>query len=305
MITLKQLSYAAAVQKTLHFKKAADLCAVSQSALSTAIAELETQLGVQLFERDNKRVLVTPLGEAILAKAQVINLEVKELCQLAQRQNSPLSYPMTLGVIPTIGPYLLPKVLPQVRRQYPDFELTLVEEQSHVLIEKVRSGEIDTAILALPYDTAGLHAFTFWEENFQVVVHQQGDYSRLKKISTNQLKGAPLLLLKDGHCLKDHALAACKLQSTEVQESLAGTSLPTLVQMVAGRMGATLVPEIAIDQLVVGNPEIKAVPLDEKGPHRKLAFITRLNYGGTANVELLMALFGKQLAESRFAVSTE
>jgi len=297
MITLKQLSYATAVQKTLHFKKAADLCAVSQSALSTAIAELETQLGVQIFERDNKRVLVTPLGEIILRKAQVINLEVKELYQLSQSQKAPLNHPMTLGVIPTIGPYLLPKVLPEVRRQYPDFELTLVEEQSHVLVEKVRSGEIDTAILALPYDTGGLHAFTFWEENFQVVVNKQGDYSPLKKISTDQLKDAPLLLLRDGHCLTDHALAACKLQATEIQASLAGTSLPTLVQMVAGRMGVTLVPEMAIGQLVVDNPEIKAVPLDEAGPHRKLAFITRLNYGGTANIELLIKLFKQQLAK--------
>jgi len=296
MITLKQLSYAVAVQKTLHFKKAADMSAVSQSALSTAIAELETQLGAQIFERDNKKVLVTPLGELILRKAQVINLEVKELYQLSQSQKAPLSYPMTLGVIPTIGPYLLPKVLPEVRRQYPGFELTLVEEQSHVLVEKVRSGEIDTAILALPYDTEGLHAFTFWEEDFLVVVNQDGDYSRLKKINTDQLKDAPLLLLKDGHCLKDHALAACKLQATEVQESLAGTSLPTLVQMVAGRMGATLVPAMAVDQLVVDNAEIKAVPLDEQGPHRKLAFITRLNYGGTSNIELLMALFREQLS---------
>lgn len=296
MITLKQLSYAVAVQKTLHFKKAADMCAVSQSALSTAIAELETQLGAQIFERDNKKVLVTPLGELILRKALAINLEVKELYQLSQSQKAPLSYPMTLGVIPTIGPYLLPKVLPEVRRQYPNFELTLVEEQSHVLVEKVRSGEIDTAILALPYDTEGLHAFTFWEEDFLVVVNQDGDYSRLKKINTDQLKDAPLLLLKDGHCLKDHALAACKLQATEVQESLAGTSLPTLVQMVAGRMGATLVPAMAVDQLVVDNAEIKAVPLDEQGPHRKLAFITRLNYGGTSNIELLMALFREQLS---------
>lgn len=295
MITLKQLHYAVAVQKTLHFKKAADMCAVSQSALSTAIAELETQLGVQIFERDNKKVLVTSLGEAILKKAQAINLEVKELYQFSQSQKSPLCYPMTLGVIPTIGPYLLPKVLPEVRRQYPNFELTLVEDQSHVLVEKVRSGEIDTAILALPYDTHGLHAFTFWQEDFQVVVHREGDYSRYKKITTSQLKDAHLLLLKEGHCLKDHALAACKLQATEIQTSLAGTSLATLVQMVAGKMGTTLVPEMALHQLVEDNCEIRAVPLDEPGPHRKLAFITRLNYGGTANIELLMELFKQQL----------
>ena len=297
MITLKQLHYAVAVQKTLHFKKAADLCAVSQSALSTAIAELETQLGVQIFERDNKKVLVTPQGGAILDKAQTINLEVKELYQFSQSQKSPLSYPMTMGVIPTIGPYLLPKVLPEVRRQYPNFELTLVEEQSHVLVEKVRSGEIDTAVLALPYDIHGLHAFTFWEENFQVVVHRDSNCSCYKKITTEQLKDSHLLLLKEGHCLKDHALAACKLQATEIQTSLAGTSLPTLVQMVAGRMGTTLVPEMAIQQLVTENSEILALPLDEPGPHRKLAFITRLNYGGTANIDVLIKLFKQQLKQ--------
>lgn len=297
MITFKQLSYALAVQKALHFKKAAEQCAVSQSALSTAISELESQLGVQIFERDNKRVLVTTLGQAILRRAQTITLEVQELQQLAQQHNTPLSHPMTLGVIPTIGPYLLPRVLPEVRRQYPDFSLTLIEEQSHILLEQVRSGEIDAAILALPYDTRGLHAFTFWQENFQVVVSQTGDYARLKKIRSEQLTGAPLLLLKDGHCLKEHALAACKLQPTTIQSTLAGTSLPTLVQMVAGRMGATLVPDIAIEQLVADNPEIKALPLDEPGPHRKYAFITRLNYSGTASIELLMTLFAGQLAD--------
>ena len=138
MISLKQLTYALAVADTRHFKKAAEQCSISQSALSTAISELETQLGTQLFERDNKKVLVTPAGAKILARAAAIQVELEDIYRLAQTSKEPLSYPLSMGVIPTIGPYLLPKVLPAVRRDYPDFRLTIVEEQSHVLVEKVR-----------------------------------------------------------------------------------------------------------------------------------------------------------------------
>ncbi len=295
MITIKQLNYALAVDKTRHFKQAAERCSVSQSALSTAISELESQLKTQIFERNNKKVLVTPVGAMILDKARAINLGVNELYQLCQSQNAPLGYPMSLGVIPTIGPYLLPKVLPEVREQYPDFQLTIIEEQSNVLVEKVRRGDIDTAILALPYAIEGLHAFTFWEEDFFVVTHRTDKLAGYGEITSEQLQEAPLLLLKDGHCLKDHALAACKFQPSEMKHSLSGTSLNTLVQMVAGRMGTTLVPEMALNQLIDDNAEIKAVHLNEPGPHRKIAFITRLNYAGIANIELLMALFRRQL----------
>ncbi len=299
MITIKQLSYALAVDKTRHFKRAAELCSVSQSALSTAISELEGQLKTQIFERNNKKVLVTPVGEMILDKARTINLGVNELYQLCQSQNAPLSYPMSLGVIPTIGPYLLPKVLPEVRKQHPDFQLTITEEQSNVLVEKVRKGDLDTAILALPYAIEGLHAFTFWEEDFFVVTHRSDKLADHCEITGEQLQEAPLLLLKDGHCLKDHALAACKFRPVETKYSLSGTSLNTLVQMVAGHMGTTLVPEMALSQLIDDNAEIKAVHLNEPGPHRKIAFITRLNYAGTTNIEILMELFRQQLHKTR------
>ncbi len=298
MITIKQLTYALAVDKTRHFKRAAEFCSVSQSALSTAISELEGQLKTQIFERNNKKVLVTPVGEMILDKARTINLGVNELYQLCHSQHEPLNYPMSLGVIPTIGPYLLPKVLPEVRKQYPDFQLTIIEEQSSVLVEKVRRGDIDTAILALPYAIEGLHAFTFWEEDFFVVTHRLDKLADHSEITSEQLQETSLLLLKDGHCLKDHALAACKFQPVEMKHSLSGTSLHTLVQMVAGHMGTTLVPEMALDQLIGDNTEIKAVHLNEPGPHRKIAFITRLNYAGTANIEILMALFQQRLHQT-------
>lgn len=296
MISLKQLNYALAVEQTLHFKKAADLCSVSQSALSTAIAELEMQLDVQIFERDNKKVIITPLGKQVLQKAHKIKLELEELYILGRNQKTPLNYPMTIGVIPTIGPYLLPKILPAVREQYPHFQLILIEEQSHILLEKLRSGEIDTAILALPYVIEGLHVFEFWQEDFYVVTHQNHPLASKNKISGDELRRHNLLLLKDGHCLRYHALAACKIQASENNHSLAGTSLYTLIQMVAGQMGITLVPKMAISDLLAQNPDLCLIQLDEAGPHRRIAFITRLNYIGVNNIELLQKLFKQQLA---------
>lgn len=295
MISLKQLTYALAVDQTRHFKKAAEQCAVSQSALSTAIAELEKQLGGQIFERDNKRVMVTPLGAKVLQKARSIKLEVDELYLLARSHSAPLNYPMTIGVIPTIGPYLLPKVLPAVRERYPNFALTIVEEQSHMLVEKVRNGDIDCAVLALPYAVDGLHSFEFWQENFWVVTHRSDALAEHRSIDSNDLHNGHLLLLKEGHCLRDHALSACKLQANDSHHSLAGTSLYTLIQMVAGQMGITLVPHMAIDQSLTNNPELRLIPLAEPGPHRNIAFITRLNYAGVNDIELLMRLFAEQL----------
>ena len=296
MVSLKQLNYALTVEKTRHFKQAADLCAVSQSALSTAIAELESQLDIQIFERDNKKVLVTPIGRQILEKAREIKLGVDDLHQIAAAQKSPLSQPMTLGVIPSIGPYLLPRVLPEVRKAYPDFPLTIVEEQSHILVERVRNGILDTAILALPYPLEGLHTFEFWQENFCMICHHSDAQADNTELSSDQLDTSRLLLLQDGHCLKDHALAVCKLKRKERDNSLAATSLHTLVQMVAGKMGITLIPEMAQKQLLKGNAELKSIPLNEPGPHRRVAFITRLNYVGVNNLEILMNMFKTQLA---------
>ncbi|MCW8830933.1 MAG: LysR substrate-binding domain-containing protein [Gammaproteobacteria bacterium] len=298
MISLKQITYALAVSKTLHFKQAAEQCSISQSALSTAINEMEKQLGFQVFERDNKKVLVTPIGELFLNKADSIKIQVNDLYLLGQTLKEPLSYPMSLGIIPTIGPYLLPEVLPEVRHQYPDFQLRIVEEQSNVLVGMVRRGELDTAILALPYDIEGLLAFEFWEEDFYWITHCEDRLAEQNEITSAELDQSQLMLLKDGHCLKEHALAACKLPVSKTDTLLASTSLNTLVQMVAGRMGTTLVPAMSLHQLLSGNPELRAVHLNEPGPHRKIAFITRANYPGVKSIELLMQLFRRQLPKT-------
>ena len=292
MISLKQIHYALAVAQTKHFRRAAEQCNVSQSALSTAISELETQLDIQIFERSNKQVLITHIGQTFLTKARSIKLGVEDLYLLSQSEKAPLSTPLSLGVIPTIGPFLLPQVLPQVRRQYNQLKLSIVEEQSHILVEQVRNGTLDTAILALPYPTEGLHTFEFWQEDFFVVTHkEEATTSSQPEISSEDLEKQSLLLLKEGHCLSKHALAACRFTSENPKHSLEGTSLYTLIQMVSNRMGMTLVPEMVLPQLVNNNHELIAKRLGEPSPHRRIAFITRLNYAGVHNIECLIKLF--------------
>lgn len=295
MISLKQLQYALAIEKTLHFKKAAEACNVSQSALSTAITELERQLGVIIFERNNKQVLVTQDGQLILNKARTIKLEVDELLQISTSNKSPFNNPMTLGVIPTIGPYLLPKVLPSVRQIYPNFKLKIIEEQSHVLIEQLRNGDIDAAIIALPYPIEGLMSFNFWQEDFYWVCHKDECPKTMQEITSNQLEVEKLMLLKDGHCLKEHALAACSLENSKQSLDFGSASLHTLIQMVAGKLGTTLVPQMAIDQLITNESELRAIHLNEPGPHRRIAFVIRPNYVRIDELLILKDLFSKAL----------
>ncbi|ALO34200.1 LysR family transcriptional regulator [Colwellia sp. MT41] len=297
MITLKQLHYALAIEKTLHFKKAAEACNVSQSALSTAITELEKQLGVTVFERNNKQVLVTNKGQLILNKAKKVQLELDQLLQIAQSDQQAFSSPMTLGVIPTIGPYLLPKVLPEVRKQYPSFKLKIIEEQSHILVDKVRTGEIDAAILALPYPLAGLMSFEFWQEDFYWVCHKDECPEKIQEISSEELEIDKLMLLKDGHCLKEHALAACRLQIKKQDSDFDSASLHTLIQMVAGKLGTTLVPQMALDQLIYNESELRAIHLNEPGPHRTIALVIRPNYVRTNELTLLKDIFSQQLTD--------
>ncbi|MEH6451635.1 MAG: hydrogen peroxide-inducible genes activator [Psychromonas sp.] len=295
MISLKQLHYALAIEKTLHFKKAAEACNVSQSALSTAINELEKQLGTTIFERNNKQVLVTKNGQLILDKAKRVKLEVDELLQITQTCQHPFSSAMTIGVIPTIGPYLLPKVLPAVRKQYPSFKLKIVEEQSHILIDMVKNGEIDAAILALPHPIEGLMNFDFWQEDFYLVCHKDECLSAAKEITSEELEIEKLMLLKEGHCLKEHALSACRLKSKKQDSDFDSASLHTLIQMVAGKLGTTLVPQMALDQLIHNESELNAIHLNEPGPHRTLALVIRPNYVRTNELTILKDIFTEQL----------
>ncbi|MDH3429612.1 MAG: hydrogen peroxide-inducible genes activator [Gammaproteobacteria bacterium] len=294
MISLKQVHYALAVERHLHFRRAAEECNISQSTLSTALAEMEKQLGFQIFERDNRKVLVTPLGEQVLERARSIELQMEDLNKLADSQREPLSTPLSVGVIPTIGPYLLPCVLPALQRQYPELKLNIVEDQTADVLEQLRRGALDAAIIALPYDCDGLLTFTFWQEDLLWIVRADDESAGVERARVDDLARTHLMLLKDGHCLTEHALSACKLENASTH-SFSATSLSTLIQLVIGKIGSTLVPEIALEQLVDGNAELASIPLEETGPHRKLAVAIRPNYPGMANVEALVRLFREEL----------
>lgn len=299
MITLRQLEFALAVAKHRHFKRAAEECNISQSALSLGIAELEKQLDTQIFERNNKHVLITPIGEALLERAKSIFLEINDLTTLAHNHQSPLSYPMTIGIIPTVAPFLLPKVLPVLNQDYPNFHIQIVESQTERLIEKVRYGHIDTAIIALPYLIEGLHTFEFWEEDFFALFANDKPESKLEAISSDDLSQTNLLLLGEGHCLTSHVLSVCSLDKTELNSNFSDASLNTLIQMSLSGMGTTLVPEMALKQLRHQHTHINTVRISEPSPHRRIAFISRLNYARVNDIRLLSDIFRKTLTNDQ------
>ena len=296
MLTFKQIDYAPAVGKNLHFKKAADECYVSPSTLSNAITELETQLGVKIFERNNKKVIVTSLGHEILSKAKKIKLEVQNIHELAQHNVDGLSSSLSIGIIPTISPYFLPLVLPKIQKEFSNLQLKIEEGQSQILTNRVKEGDLDMAILALPYDLQDLMSFKFWEEDFFWVSHSQNKNAGKSEIRASELEHSELMLLEDGHCLKDHILDACNIDSSS-QYSLKASSLNTLIQLVKGKMGTTLVPEMALKELVGNKKDLSISHLDEPGPHREIALIIRPNYAGMESVKVLIDFFGNSLRE--------
>ncbi|MDO4642668.1 MAG: hydrogen peroxide-inducible genes activator [Cardiobacteriaceae bacterium] len=290
MITLRQIQFALAVSRHKHFKRAAEECNISQSALSLGIAEMEKNLGVIVFERNNKQVVITPIGEELLRRAQQIYLDAQQLVEHAHAGQETLRFPMSIGFIPTVAPYLLPQALPVIREAYPYFEFNIREDASERLIASVHNGIIDAAVIALPYETPGLNTFEFWQERFFVVVHKDNPLGQQEKISPKQLRQGNLLLLSEGHCLKDHIIDICKFRDGISPDSFREASLNTLVQMAINNMGITLVPEIALPSLQI-HKDIRTILLDVAAPHRRLAVIVRPNYPRTSELETLIELF--------------
>ena len=297
MLTLKQIKYALAVEKNLHFKKAAEECFVSPSTLSNAITELESYLGIKIFERNNKKVILTSIGKEILAKAKKIKLEINSINEIAQHSSGFLGSSVSLGIIPTISPYFLPLILPKVRKKFSNLKFKIEEGQSQILLDKVSEGDLDMAILALPYDTKDLATFKFWEEDFFWVSNAQDNNVGKAEIKASELENADLLLLEDGHCLKDHILGACNFSSSS-RYSLKASSLNTIIQLVKGRMGTTLIPKMALKELIGNKKNFSIAHLNEPGPHREIALVTRPDYAGMDSMNVLINFFEQCLKKS-------
>lgn len=295
MITLRQIQFALAVARHRHFKRAAEECNISQSALSLGIAEMEKNLGVTIFERNNKQVIITPIGEELLARAQQIYLDAQQLVERAHAGQGELGYGMSIGFIPTIAPFLLPAALPVIQSQYPGFKINIHEDVSNRLIEAVSVGQLDAAVIALPYDTQGLEVHEFGAERFMVITHQSHSLAQEARITPARLKKSNLMLLGEGHCLSDQIAEVCNFHRFLNEDHYKEASLNTLIHMTANNMGITLVPEMArpflrhFDQLHV-------VPLDAQGPHRRLAVVTRPHYPRLNELERLMGMFKQALA---------
>jgi LysR family hydrogen peroxide-inducible transcriptional activator len=273
--TFKQLKYLCAVAEHRHFSKAAEACHVTQSTLSAGVQELESQLGVTIFERNSKNVLITPVGERILAQARMLLGNVEDLVAIAHASQEPLSGDLRMGVIPTIGPFLLPQMLGDLRKQYPRLKLYLKEDLSAELYTRLQQGELDLILLALPYPLPAMHTETLFADEFELLLPPEHPLHKAERVLQKQLQGEKLLLLEEGHCLRDHALEACKLDAVQMDLVYQGTSLLTLVQMVANGLGVTLLPEIALKANILGNSRLEVKRFREDRVSRDIGLAWR------------------------------
>ncbi len=271
-LTLKQLRYFSALAETLHFGKAAKLCNVSQPALSMQIKDLEAHLGIILVERNASKLLLTSEGLEIAKRARDILMAVQDLTELASHRRHPLAGRLRLGVIPSIGPYLLPKLLPEVHRAYPDLELSLRESQTLTLVDDLLDGALDLLILALPIEPDEIEAMVLFDDRFSVALPRNHGLAGRKQVTQEELAEEHLLLLEEGHCLRDQALAVC--QSAKTDEFRA-SSLATVVQMVANGYGITILPALALPTEADGHGPIVVVPFAEPAPFRTIGLAWR------------------------------
>src|SRR3954468_6054749 len=272
--TIKQLQYLVALRRYGHFGRAAAACFVTQSTLSAGLRELETLLGMILVERTRRVVRFTALGEKIANKATKVLHEVEELAEMARAQGRPLHGDLRMGVIPTIAPFLLPTMLPQLREQWPQLKLYLREETSNSACESLHRGQLDCVLLALPFACGEVDSSPLFDDPL-FVAYPRREAPRSASVEAAEIDEKRLLLLEDGHCLKDHALSACNRPELRANAAMMGTSLHTLVQMVDNGLGVTFVPGMALHARILLGTEVVAKPLHSEHPYRRIALIWR------------------------------
>ena len=292
-MTLTELKYIVAVARERHFGRAAEACFVSQPTLSVAIRKLEDELGITLFERGGAEVGVTTIGEQIVSQAQKVLEESANLKELARLGHDPLSGPLRVGVIHTIGPYLLPKLVPAQIERVPQMPLILQENFTVRLIELLRQGEIDCAIMALPLPDAGLMTQPLYDEEFIVVIPASHPWATRKSISAEDLKQQNMLLLGSGHCFRDQVLEVCPelsrfaASSEGIQRTFEGSSLETIRHMVAAGIGITVMPRTAVPKEERNNKLLRYIPFDRPIPDRRIVLAWRKSFPRATAIEAL------------------
>lgn len=295
--TIKQLRYFTALEEHGHFGRAAKACFISQSAFSVAIRELESVLDVQLVDRTRKQVTITAIGSDIATQARLVLRDAQSLVEMARHEREPLAGRLALGVIPTIAPFLLPRFMPVLHEAYPRLQLYLREDMTAVLLEALRGGELDLVLMALPYDMRHVEIMPLLRDPFRLAYRKGTKRIDPKHYSFNRLQRDSVLLLKDGHCLRDHALAACKLRQQEKLSRFAANSLLTLVQMVDADLGISYLPAMAEGSALLANTKVCTQPLD-KNAYRDIGLVWRLGTGRTEEFRALGAMIQKYKPKS-------
>ena len=285
--TLKQLQYLVALKDHGHFGRAAEAVFVTQSTLSAGLRELETLIGVTLVERTRRVVRFTPLGDRIADKARRVLREAEELGDMARAAGRPLSGEMRMSVIPTIAPFMLPQILPRLRRDYPDLKLYLREEPSGPACEGLQNGRTDCVLLALPFSCGEVAARELFDDRLFVAFQPQDMPGDPAAVPAEAIDETRLLLLEDGHCLKDHALSACNRPELRAEATMLGTSLHTIVQMVDNGLGLTMLPEMALKAGILDHTGLEARPLDADNAVRRIALVWRRASPREKDFELL------------------
>ncbi len=288
MITLKQLRYFAALARLRHFGRAAEECHVSQPALSLQIQELEAVLGCQLVERRRNAVSLTETGAEVAERAQRILLEANDLVDHARRRPGPLSGALDLGVIPSIAPYLLPAALPLLQNRHPDLDLRLRETQTATLLDEILGGQLDVALLSLPVEPAGLETLALFDDPFLLAMPASAELE-----PSQALSGETLLLLEEGHCLREQALSLCRLSQGGGRRQYGASSLSTIMQMVANGFGSTLLPAMALAVEIRSGMAVKLYRFSEPAPSRSIGLAWRRTSPRKADFEALAAIFSE------------
>jgi LysR family hydrogen peroxide-inducible transcriptional activator len=294
--TIRQLQYLVALRQHGHFGKAADACYVTQSTLSAGLRELETLLGVPLVERTRRVVRFTALGEKVADKALRVLREAEELAELARAEGKPLHGELRMGVIPTIAPFLLPAMLPKLRGEWPNLKLYLREETSQAACDALHRGQLDCVLLALPYACGDVETALLFDDPLYVAF-PPGEAPRGRSVEAATIDESKLLLLEDGHCLKDHALSACNRPELRAHAAMMGTSLHTLVQMVDNGLGLTFIPSMAIEAGILEGTHVDAKPLRAEHGFRRIALIWRRSSPRENEFHLLAAALRRIMRE--------